>query len=162
MQHRLTTEDESAIKHGSISRETRPQQGRSGLLGGGRYSILIGSVITLYYVCSVLAGQRVTARISGADVRQISNIIGAITREPIISIDPVYSLTARPGAVLRNQVQLVPSKDGKIERTSVTVYEFTDQVSVRTGSCQDVKGRTYELKRTPQGWKIVFKGTWIH
>lgn len=165
MRYRLSAEDRKAIKDESIGYGMRLLGGRSGRLRRWRYSIfvasVIGYVIVLFCADSVFA-QRVTARISKADVRRISDVISAVTREPIISIDPVYALTARSGAVPLHVVQHDLSKDGKIQSRRVITYELTDQVSVRTGSDENLTGRIYELRLTRQGWKTVFKGTWIH
>lgn len=152
MRYRLSAEDRKAIKDDSIGYRMRLLGGRSGRLRRWRYSIfvasVIGYVIVLFCADSVFA-QRVTAHISKADVRRISDVISAVTREPIISIDPVYTLTDL-------------SKEGKLQSKRVITYELTDQVSVRTGSDENLTGRIYELRLTRQGWKIVFKSTWIH
>jgi hypothetical protein len=119
-------------------------------------------VAMLWLASPAVAGLNVTAHISRGDVQKVCAVIRAATREPIISIDPVYSLTSRPGAIPRNQVQLELSKDGKLQSKPSITYEFTDEVSVRTGSDDNVKGRTYGLRRTRQGWEIVGKSIWIH
>jgi hypothetical protein len=125
----------------------------------GRLGIFLAM---LWLASPAVAGVKVTAHISREDVQKVCAVIRAATREPIISIDPVYSLTSRPGAIPRNEVQLELSKDGKLQSKPVITYELTDRVSVRTGSIGNSQGDVYELERTRNNWKIVFKSVWLH
>ena len=165
MRYRLSAEHRETIKNESIGSRMRLLGGRSGRQRRWRCSIFVAFVIGYVFIsfcADFVFAQQVTVRISKADVRRISTVVRAVTREPIISIGPVYSLTAKPGAVPLDDVQLNISKAGKIQSKRVVTYELSDQVSVRTGSDNNLTGGIYELKRTRQGWKIVFKSGWIH
>jgi hypothetical protein len=111
---------------------------------------------------TVVAGPNVTAHISQEDVQKVCAVIRAATREPILSIDPIYVGKPRANAIARNEFTLAPSKNGKLEKKTITVYELTDEVTVRTGYQQNLQGGGYAVRRVGGTWKIVSRSFWIH
>jgi len=82
----------------------------------------------------------VTAHVSREDVRQITRVVRARTREPVFRIYPIY-----------------------FERGSTrSDREIPDQVSAQTGDpLRQVSGGSYFLKKREGTWRIVSVSHWI-
>jgi len=117
-------------------------------------------VAMLCLASPAVAGPNVTAHISQDDVQKVCAVVRAATREPILSIDPIYVGKPRANAIARNEFTLAPSKNGKLQQKVITVYELTDEVAVRTGYEQNLQGGGYGVRRVGGTWKIVSKGGW--
>lgn len=127
----------------------------------GVFGLLKAGGLVVLSSCAT-AGPLVTAHISQKDSREISVIVRTVTREPIISIDPVYERQRRPGSIPHERVEVRLATGGQTETKPVVVYERIDRVAVRTGSEGNRKGGSYELQRVGHTWTIVFRSFWIH
>lgn len=117
-------------------------------------------IIVLIAQCATAAPE-ISARVSKPDIAEISSIVRAATREPLLSIDPVYESKPVAHAIRRSTVEARIER-GKVVNIPVFTYERTDRVSVTTGDRRNLTGGGFLLQRAGTKWRIVREGGWIH
>jgi hypothetical protein len=113
-------------------------------------------------LASVAHAQGTRVHVSSRDRAEIRAAVRAITREPILNIDPITERHPVPGAMPVKEYELGPFKNGKVTMKPVIAYERTDRVSVRTGSDANLTGKVYTVQKAATGWKVIADSTWIH
>ncbi len=110
-------------------------------------------VVAAFLPVVLLAGEpKVSAPISSEDVRQIRELVAAVTTDPITVISGVLASEHVPGSIPRKSFHV--AADGT--RMPSTSYERADLVWAMTSPKKGLPIQ-YQLQKSAQGWKIIRK-----
>lgn len=136
--------------------------GRSSL---GNFSTYFSSkrlAIVILYVSATLAGSATAgtppsaAPVSQADIQQITQVVGAVTKKPILMIMSELEDSYVPGAVTGNAYE-IDTNTGKRSPQ----YIRTDLVSVYMRYTDRSHVEVYVVRKQRGRWKIEAKKDWF-
>jgi hypothetical protein len=117
---------------------------------------LVANILVIFLASSVIAEPAVDAHISRQDVRDICQLIGGVTAQPVRFIHPVVTRDYVPGAIAQDGIE-----DSSKGRRRIKLYERTDRVSVQTGYKDKITGGAYEVQKVGTTLKVVSRSSWI-
>ena len=120
--------------------------------------IVLAAICLMACTTSAFAGPSVYAPVTPQDVQAICALVSTVTKEPVLSLDPVHSKENVPGSIAQSGWTEYSATGGRTE----TLYERTDCVDVRTGDNRKLTGGEYRVEKKDGVWKVISTGSWIH